>query len=146
MNPKIFLTKISSSHLKDSFRVYNACIFSRLSSRHLHDYGPPWTSSEYHQVNLRGNYVRFSENDNHCSLIYCYSILETNRHDCVIEVAHGSPEVCLLCILVMHFDLIRVTKTIYKGKHPMISSSVNQHVNFREEKFLFGTFFLRPRK
>lgn len=42
----------------------------------------------------------------------------------------------------MHFNFTVATEHIYKGEHRVTSSSVDQHVNVKQEKVICHTYFI----
>ena len=82
------------------------------------------------------------ENGCHCMFIGSSRILQSERHNSIIEVSKGCSESRLFSILWIHLDLIISTKTIHEREVQMTWSSVNKRVNVQQRKFVFWTSFV----
>src|ERR1043165_4348382 len=83
------------------------------------------------------------EQSYHGMLICGANILQTERHDLVVECAPLCNESSLLHIFGSHFDLIVIGETIHEGENLMLSGVVNQNINVRKWKIIFRTCFIQ---
>lgn len=55
------------------------------------------------------------------------AFFEAKRHDCVMEIAHGSQKE-FFQVRRVHLDLIVATEAIHKGERGIDSDGVDQHI------------------
>src|ERR1051325_2905279 len=97
--------------------------------------------SSYHVVDvdlyLVMNHVM--EQCHHGTLISGACVLQSERHNLIIESAPLCNESSLLHVFGGHFDLIVTGETIHEGENFMLSGVINQNINMWKWKIVFWT-------
>src|ERR1043165_649700 len=100
--------------------------------------------SSYHVVNvdlyLVMNHVM--KQCHHGTLISGACVLQSERHNLVVESTPLCNKSSLLHVFRSHFDLIVTGETIHERENLMLGGVVNQNINVREWKIVFRTCFV----
>jgi len=83
------------------------------------------------------------KDSSHSPLVSSFCIDQPKRHYSEIESAPRCNERCLFSILWRHLDLVVTGETIHEGENFGFCGTVDQYVNVRQWKIIFGTNFVQ---
>ena len=83
------------------------------------------------------------EQSYHGTLISCADILQPKRHNLAAESASLYDEGCFLHIFRRHLILIITREPVHEIEYLMLSGVVNQNINMRKRKVIFGAFLIQ---
>ncbi|PKI59727.1 hypothetical protein CRG98_019903 [Punica granatum] len=75
----------------------------------------------------------------HCPLIGCPGVFETERHDLIVECAPHCNERCFDLILLSHLNLIVSRKVVHEGELRVTCCAVHQDISMEQREIVLIT-------